>query len=624
MYNIFVYSSYNSWVNAKKWDFGEYMKKFLKILTIVSMFLLITILMVACSETKWNGSSVKDAGKVISNNGFVAETENNVYFINGIANREDNNEFGASVRGTLMGIKKTDVAEGKFENAEIVIPKLFVASDYNSGFAIIGDYVYYGTTNLDKNSSGKVANDELVFVKTKLECSNKKDTEILFNAGSLSTEYRICEVDGSVYVTFYDAKAKAIKVYSEATKTITTVAVTNEKDPNSVESLSAYKFLSGKDGIVAVYVNTVYAEKYYAEKAKEEGYTRTVAKYNTMYTVNAKGETVKVADGAENLLTYALTYTDGKYVFFTETDVNGTIKTFGVTASQIADKKEWKELDSAVTMSNKILVKDLSDAFSLDSDAKIVYKISLIKGENTKKDIFAKNVEGNSLICERNGSLYFFNTSNKIASVKANEEVKEVSRDTVTTAYYLPAFITAGEKEYVIYNDNSSIGASYTYITKIEDLTSNFIGKKIDQDVAKTASAYIDSISSASALEYTVKGDSYEFKAVEEKIANYKELVKDEKIAKLISEDVKKKVQNIESAMDLTKKYLALKDVRTFSSLSNEDKATLKANFEIAKTARTEILKNGKDTLSAVLSFVPNNPKYFYQEVLELISKDKI
>ncbi|MBE7079904.1 MAG: hypothetical protein E7371_01550 [Clostridiales bacterium] len=138
----------------------------------------------------------------IDNGGFSVEKDGYVYFINGKESHTAENEYGNVEKGSLMRIKKDDLTAGKYDNAEMVIPMLFVAQNYNAGIFIYGDYVYYATPTTAKNMQGEVSNTYLDFKSAKLD-----GTEVMqdcyFRLSSNSTNYRYVAVGEGENQTVY-------------------------------------------------------------------------------------------------------------------------------------------------------------------------------------------------------------------------------------------------------------------------------------------------------------------------------------------------------------------------------------------------------------------------------------
>ena len=109
------------------------MKKLFK-LVVLALCCAAMFMAVGCGGSEFKRTTLTDWGALKSDGGFVAETENYVYFINGQADYTADNSFGAPVKGSLMAIKKSDLTSGELGKVEIVVPKLFAATDYNADF----------------------------------------------------------------------------------------------------------------------------------------------------------------------------------------------------------------------------------------------------------------------------------------------------------------------------------------------------------------------------------------------------------------------------------------------------------------------------------------------------------
>lgn len=166
------------------------------------------------------------SGDINSNGGFVVEKGNYVYFINGVEAHTSDNTYGSVVKGALMRIAKTDLAEGKGDKAETVVPSLMVAADYTSGLYIYGDRVYYATPNNVQNTSGVIEQDYLDFKSARLDGS---DIQSYFRVSSNSTPYRFVEAGSGekrgVYVLYAEGSSTyTLHSYDTAEKVDTVLA----------------------------------------------------------------------------------------------------------------------------------------------------------------------------------------------------------------------------------------------------------------------------------------------------------------------------------------------------------------------------------------------------------------
>ena len=77
----------------------------------------------ACSSyTREGVGADTSADKVSSNGGFVTETGDYVYFINGVAENTAVNTFGEVVKGSVQRISKSDLQDGNYGNTQTIVP----------------------------------------------------------------------------------------------------------------------------------------------------------------------------------------------------------------------------------------------------------------------------------------------------------------------------------------------------------------------------------------------------------------------------------------------------------------------------------------------------------------------
>ena len=224
------------------------MNKSKKIISIVAAatLALSTVALAGCGAKDYAGEKLTagyDAtAAVTSNGGFAVEKGNYVYFINGSETNTADNTYGDVVKGSLMRISKTELAEAKYDAAQIVIPSLFVAGDKTAGIFIYGEYVYYATPTTDKNTqTGEVENSYIDFKRSKLDGS-EAPSDYFFRLSSNSSKYRFVEVEGTVYCMYEENGS--LKSYNVATGK-TTVLVSGAKssfyyDLNNVENANVY------------------------------------------------------------------------------------------------------------------------------------------------------------------------------------------------------------------------------------------------------------------------------------------------------------------------------------------------------------------------------------------------
>ena len=153
----------------------------------------------ACAPRFAHPSGLPGEG-VSSNGGYVVSAGEYYYFINGVEEYTAPNDYGVPVKGTLMRVKKADLAAKKGDS-ECIVPSIMVAGDHTSGLYVYGDRIYYATPTSARNASGVVENTYLDFASAKLDGS---DVKTHFRVSSNSTVYRYVrpEENGAVYVIY--------------------------------------------------------------------------------------------------------------------------------------------------------------------------------------------------------------------------------------------------------------------------------------------------------------------------------------------------------------------------------------------------------------------------------------
>lgn len=600
---------------------------------------------VACSDgASWTKPTLTNPGSVVSHGGFLAETENYVYVINGSGDSTADNAFGAPVKGSLVAIEKSSLGTDTL-SVQVVVPKLFCASDYTAGVYFYGGYVYYGSPSTDKNSSGKVANDELAFMRTKLDGTQEK-SDIFFTVPSLSVKYRITEKDGAVYIVYNDTEDSSVKVYNTSDKSVKTLAKTDAENNTPVaegkeiyESLANISFADNGDldSASLFYTATVYNEKYYEDKAASEDYTRSTAKYNVVYGVNAKGEAVKVLDGESGSITYEIKLIESGYVFYTATPDGGTAKTYAKKVSEMFGSAAATEIKNATYVADGSVIVSLEEVYYLDTEAKTVIKSTLVGSETTVREKAAVSENISSLLFVDGDYIYFNNAGGEIARIKlfdadANEE--RVSQGTVNASWYAPERVTAGGKNYLFYLDTSTIGSSYVWYT---DLGVEVTGEDTDDDdendlfyltgeklagimlEADKANAAIDAINNIeSELDWEIKDGVFTVESVNKAEAIYNSLSEEAK--KSVDESYVTKLENSKRAVTFGEKCYALKGVKNYNKLSETEQADYRTKYEAVKAEKQALIKDlGASGYTTVRDMLDSELKSYFSSAKSVI-----
>lgn len=596
--------------------------------------------LVACSSsTEWTKPTLTDWGTGSIYGGFMGETDNYIYFINGMASNTSDNTFGAPVKGALMVQDKSDLSKAP----QVVVPKLFVATDYNAGLYVYGGRAYYGTPSTDKNSSGAIANSEMTFMSTKLDGT---DSVSYFTIPSLSTEYRIVENDGVVYIVYYKSAESALYSYNTTTKTETLIAKTDAKaEGENAVSLNTYKFLDGdavKNGYAVVYTVTIYDEEYYESAAESSDYSRATKRYNKVLLYKAGGEKAEgdvILDGSEKEITYALTLVKGNHVYLSETDIFSTVVN---KRYNIADATDYKKVVNAdlVTATNYIY----GDNVLTLSEGVITLRYLLEDDKATQRKIAIVSTASSIVYYDQAEEyVYYYNSSNNLARIKVlDQDAKEerISEDTVATTWYDPLFITVGEKDYVFYLDNSAKGASYVkYVDldgeiKAKDTDDNdeddlfyleghkFLAQRLDADIAAGVASTINAIANdlnSNALVFEEGADGkLTVKAVVEAKALFD--AQTDAVKAEISEETVQTLNDYISAINWANEYNKLKAAKNLYSLSEQERQDLEATYNQIK-ADIEAFRKTENYVD-VRDLLGNDLNKYYQDCVKAFEEE--
>ena len=636
------------------------MKKFLTGIVLVVMAF-VCLFATACSGKNWKESDVtlKEWGAILENDGFIAKTENYVYFINGVAENTEDNTFGMPIKGSLVAAKRSDIESGA-ENVErcIVVPKLFVASDTEMGVFLKGDYVYYMTPTTDKNSSGSVSHNEMEFARTKLDGT---ETKTYIKIGTPSDKYRILENDGTVYLVINDSTNSRIVCYSTADGSVKEIAKTDSKtnvktsaagNPDEYESLADFTFVDRNhtaEGVVA-FTNTVYLDQYDEDEAgRNTQYSRTTAQYNKLYVYKIGDEKATLAlNGKAGNKTYAVNFIKNGVVYYTATPAVGLVTDAEGYAASVAELLSGNVGDrvynSDYANSSNVIV-SLDEVYTNVSGT--VKRVSLTDYTKSNEENVATIDSSSTLIevkTEGNDTyLYYLNDKSEYCRIKLGfgNKYERISDGSVVTAWYVPYII----ENYAYYCDNSSAG--FTYVRAVSIAQSNLVpvdadGKVVDPtdpDANEINNYYFDgSVSlaimtdsdAAKAFDQAVQDVADDFvsgKLVFDKDDDgnvilvdgapvIKKIDKAQAIYNALNENAKDLVTNLDvfnkykEAFAVSKVLYKLND---FDKLTDAQKTALENDYLAAKARLAEITANGF-THNEITDLCVNNMVWYYQQ----------
>ena len=222
------------------------LKKKLTVLLAMATLACSAATLASCAGSDFTPPAQADttSDKVTSNGGFLVETGDYVYFINGAAEASADNTYGKVQKGALYRIAKSALKAKSYGAAECVVPSLFVAQNYDGGVFIYDNYVYFASPTNEKEKDGTVSTSWLSFKKVKLDgTSSKKEADkYLFRLSDNTVSYRFVKgADGVVYCMYVQSS----NLYSFNTDTgVTTLLVKGAEnyyfDTENLENGSVY------------------------------------------------------------------------------------------------------------------------------------------------------------------------------------------------------------------------------------------------------------------------------------------------------------------------------------------------------------------------------------------------
>ena len=614
------------------------MKKLLTALLTLVLVVLTAFSLSACSDNKFEGTSMKNWGAIQKTGGGITITDNYIYYVNGIGSSSDDNTFGVPVKGALMVADKSDLSK-----TEIVVPKLFTSRDYSAGYYVYGSgaetYVYYATPCTEKNSAGSIAKDQMTFMRTRLD-GEKSETYLTLS--SLDVEYRIVENAGKVYIVYYDSTESALKCYDTTNKQTTVIVKTESDVAGKYTSLNTYKFVdNGSLGqATLVYTVDVFSEDYNASKAEKEDYQRPYENYNKVFAYKA-GDAIAsgnetagtlVLDGTNGEYTFAVTYVNGSDVYFTQTDIYANEKGFTCKIDELADASKRVELANVSLATSANLIVAVDEVYSINEDGTAIIKKSMLN-KGTALDEKVAICSASSILFIDNGYIYYINTETELMRTKLLDEdsvAELVTTGTVATSWFAPELIEIGGETYLFYCDTTTVGSSYMGYINLDKATlvsedsdedgkndtfylegNKQFGKILEKD---KANLFVDAMNkiNAKGLDLTEENGVYSFAPAVEARALYNSL--SEEAQKAVGEAYLEKLDKIEKAIELCNLYTGLKEIDGYNFKTDDEKKAIKSAYETAKAYRISIIeeKSSAYLIDIRDNYIPGDINYYF------------
>lgn len=460
--------------------------------------------LVGCGGTQKIAMDSSDRADSTLKAGFVAETADYVYFINGAENYATEYTTGSVTKGALMRVKKSEFADLETANYETVVSKLLVADDTKAGFYIYGDYVYYAVPSTEKDKTGALKNDQLNFFSTKLDATGTS-SNIAGRDFPHSAQYRFIKSGEEVYLVVFSTE-----LYVYDAKTCKEVYTTEaKKDAKKVDKVDVAEVLFADN---AVYFTSLPVNQ---DLSDEDGVQKHA--FHNVYKIDL-GATVSanvVINGAGTTfggkagllgVTVDLLRTHNSKLYFSYTEINtvtGASSVYvAVEESKLtADKAKTWMTDNAPITKNKHTVTAYADTSIFYGD--LVYYVDATYGlvcydaskvaDTVNTDLGVTVVKysevlKNATLCFVNVEgedtyMYFRDSSNNYYKVNLNGESEELRLNTfaVNATWYMPEVIKVGDAYYFVCSYSDSKFGSYVYAINTTKLAEEY-AKLSDED----------------------------------------------------------------------------------------------------------------------------------------------
>ncbi|MFI3228812.1 MAG: hypothetical protein R3Y23_01425 [Bacillota bacterium] len=176
------------------------MKK--KIILVVLCLVLTISLFAGCTESYGASAISTDyTDTTVTSNGGLAVTYGDyLYYINGYAGADVDNTFGDVLKGAIARVELDANGDPIAETNTIIVPKNVYNTVATSGLYIVGDYIYYSTPSIDKDSTGTAKTTAMWIMRTKVDGT---DTEVIAKFDDYTAIYKVVD-DYIVYYLSYE------------------------------------------------------------------------------------------------------------------------------------------------------------------------------------------------------------------------------------------------------------------------------------------------------------------------------------------------------------------------------------------------------------------------------------
>lgn len=247
-----------------------------KLIILIVCLVLTAALLAGCNESYKQDAIETDFSNltVTSNGGLAVRAGKYLYYINGYAGNTVDNSFGKVQKGAIARVELDEAGIPKDDTNKIIVPKNVYNTAASSGLYIVGEYIYYSTPSIEKNSEGEPKTSEMHLMRTKLDGT---DTKIIKKFKDYSPVYKV--VDGYLLYVNSDKELHSINLN------------TKKFDDDKIdENISSYYMTPYEKGING-FIDAIF----YIKASDNKNETHSV-----MWCYRAGGEKKKVIEGNKN------------------------------------------------------------------------------------------------------------------------------------------------------------------------------------------------------------------------------------------------------------------------------------------------------------------------------------
>lgn len=473
-----------------------------KLMAILALALCLLFAFAACDGGN-NTALTEDgsAAAVSSNGGFLAETGDYVYFINGNELYTEDNTSGKVEKGALIRVKKSELYKGAKAEKEVVVSKLVSTGDYSAGVSIYGGRIYFATPSTEKDKTGNVQNADIKFCSAKLDGTDVKEFATAKGSAGNAAAYRFTEAGGKVYAYYLSTETEE-ENGTETTKNYINVV---EDNGNTVakEEYATYVFDKNASGKYVYFTKSVKNETLDITESFNEVYRLEIGKDKAEKILYGAGSNRNEQDGKEYTgkgvqgVTYTLVAAQNGYLYFSVVNIDTSVSTdtyyafLGETLS--ADTEENLKNATVMTYGGSSSVFAATSIY--ESPNCIVY-LDTTKGlcsynyaDDTDYDkyygvtveYYSSEILTATVSHVANGYLYYQISGvygrlpYENGHIASGSEAQQLSPVTFSTSWYAPEVVKVGEKEYVL--GTVSAEDYYDYVMAYEILDKDTLDK---------------------------------------------------------------------------------------------------------------------------------------------------